>query len=102
MRKKRATETLDLFTDAIELRGSVKMIKKAIEKDQVGIENLETAAHFMSKSLSLIQVIEKQIPPSNLVFQQDKKNLEALRETVSTLMKQRMIEAIKKEEDSVI
>ena len=30
VRKKRATDTLDLFTDVIELRGSIKMVKRSL------------------------------------------------------------------------
>jgi hypothetical protein len=93
IRKKRATDTLDLFTDVIELRGSIKMVKQSLancvlagdskKMSMNGLENLETAAHFMSKSMSLMQVIEKQLTEDNLMFQKDKQSVEALRDQVS-------------------
>jgi hypothetical protein len=51
-RKKRAKDTVDLFTDVIELRGSVKMVKKSLSN--MDMENLETASYFIQKSTSLI------------------------------------------------
>jgi hypothetical protein len=43
---------MELFTDIIELRGSVNMVRKFLENSED--ESLETAAHFMSKSVALI------------------------------------------------
>lgn len=67
IRKKCANDTLNLFTDVVELRGSVKMVKKALGNIQHSsgsssktstLENLETATYFTEKSMTLIQVIE--------------------------------------------
>ena len=56
-RKNQAKGTLDLYTDIIELRGSIKMVNEALEsydKSNGSLENLEMAAHFTSKSMSLM------------------------------------------------
>ena len=61
-RKNQAKGTLDLYTDIIELRGSIKMVNEALEsydKSNGSLENLEMAAHFTSKSMSLMQVIKE-------------------------------------------
>ena len=63
-RKNQAKSTLDLYTDIIELRGSIKMVREALasyeeNKEGGGLENLEMAAHFTSKSMSLMQVIKE-------------------------------------------
>ena len=60
-RKNAARKTLDLYTDIVEIRGSILMVKEALkscdeneERMEGGLGNLETAAHFTSKSLSLM------------------------------------------------
>ena len=66
-RKNQAKSTLDLYTDIIELRGSIKMVQEALtdyeEVEEVdafaSLESLEMAAHFTSKSMSLMQVIKE-------------------------------------------
>ena len=62
-RKNQAKATIELYTDIIELRGSVKMVEEALEdyegSQDASLEQLEMAAHFTSKSMSLMQVIKE-------------------------------------------
>ena len=68
-RKNQAKGTLDLYTDIIELRGSIKMVNEALasyeasqgDDRMASLESLEMAAHFTSKSMSLMQVIKEQV-----------------------------------------
>ena len=114
-RKNQAKSTLDLYTDIIELRGSIKMVKEALEKyetNTVGgvkgsLENLEMAAHFTSKSMSLLQVIKEQVHASpnsseEQVLSNDIKSFKGLTDKVSQLLKQRMVEAIQNEDEVAI
>lgn len=59
LRKARAADTLHLLTDVVEVRGSVKMVKKSLAnaKDSKQLDQLETATYFMQKTMSLMQVI---------------------------------------------
>lgn len=44
------------------MRGSIKMVREALKSDkleEVGLESLETAAHFMAKSMTLMQLIKE-------------------------------------------
>ena len=72
-RKNQAKSTLDLYTDIVELRGSIKMVKQTLAQveaeeqdgaDLGNLENLEMAAHFTTKSISLMQVIREQVQAS--------------------------------------
>ena len=67
-RKNHAKSTLDLYTDIIELRGSIKMVTEALDKydsdPNASLENIEMAAHFTHKSMSLMQVIKEQVQAS--------------------------------------
>jgi hypothetical protein len=83
------------------------MVKEALEKyenNTVGgvkgsLENLEMAAHFTAKSMSLMQVIKEQVRASpnsseEQVLSNDIKSFKGLTDKVSQLLKQRMVEAI--------
>lgn len=65
-RKQKAKTSLNLFVDVIEMRGSVRLVNETLPEpsannQHVSLESLETAAHFLSKSLALMQVIEDQV-----------------------------------------
>jgi hypothetical protein len=73
---------MELFTDIVELRGSVNMVRKYLESSED--ECLETAAHFMSKSVALIQVLEESFvglegQDSHRTFLSDKSQFLALK-----------------------
>ena len=92
-RKNQAKSTLDLYTDIIELRGSIKMVKEAlasVEQNSIhgSLDKLEMAAHFTSKSMSLMQVIQEQVAASphsseDEVLANDLKAFRGLTEEVS-------------------
>ena len=69
-----------------------------------GLENLETAAHFTSKSMSLMQVVKEQIgtDAKNGVLEGDMEHFNSLTGQVSQILKQRMIDAIKAEDEKSI
>ena len=82
------------------------MVRKALEESED--KDMETAAHFMSKSVALIQVLDqsfksdKEDDPTILAFQQDKSQFMELREQMSSTLQDNMIEAIKKEDEAGI
>jgi len=71
------------------------------------LESLEMAAHFTSKSMSLMQVIKEQVAASPYsseceVLQRDIESFKALTNRVAQLLKQRMVEAIQNEDEVAI
>ena len=71
------------------------------------LESLEMAAHFTSKSMSLMQVIKEQVaacPQSSesQVLERDIEAFKALTGRVAQLLKQRMVEAIQDEDEVAI
>jgi uncharacterized coiled-coil protein SlyX len=107
LRKKRAADTLHMFTDILEVRGSVKMVRDSLNSAVKGdskqqLEQLETATYFMQKSMSLMQVIAAQMPADNATFKKDQDGVEGLREQVGNLLKKKIVEAINQDEVAVI
>ena len=75
------------------------------------LEDLEMAAHFTSKSMSLMQVIKEQVAASTKhqctderpnVLAKDEAAFKSLTEEVTYLLKQRMVEAIQEEDEATI
>lgn len=88
------------------------MVKEAlacVEKSSVhgSLDKLEMAAHFTSKSISLMQVIQEQVAASphsseKEVLANDLKAFHSMTDEVSQLLKQRMVEAIQSEDEVAI
>ena len=88
------------------------MVKEAlasVEQNSIhgSLDKLEMAAHFTSKSMSLMQVIQEQVAASphsseDEVLANDLKAFRGLTEEVSQLLKQRMVEAIQNEDEVAI
>ena len=62
MRKKRAEDTMNTLTEIIELRSSCQMVWNNLDEikgENLNFQKLDNAVYFMSKVISLVEILNE-------------------------------------------
>jgi hypothetical protein len=88
-RKTRARNTLNLFDDIVQLRGSLNHIQDCLADDRS-----EDATYFMAKAMALIKVLSD--AKHNVIKENDREIYEGVRKQLSSNLRDKMLTAIAK------